>query len=232
MIPGLAAGGYRVIVPDMLGFGNSDNPRGYELYEEGQHARRLLQLMDHLSVANWTHVLHDAGGLWTWELLSQSPNRIDRLVILNTLLLEAGFNPPMRMDKGIIARLSMSMYRFKPSSTMLLKNLFKMGLQHGKLDNREWEGYQKPMLEGKTHSMYYFFTQTCNKLPDYGPLFSQLHIPVMVIWGKNDPMLRWEPQKEMVMDAFRLSEKDVHSVDGKHFIQEDFPDEINRLILA
>ena len=65
----LVAGGYRVIAPDMLGFGSSDSPKGYEIYSEEKHAQRLLELMDHLAINSWTHVMHDAGGLWTWELM-------------------------------------------------------------------------------------------------------------------------------------------------------------------
>jgi len=62
---------YRVIVPDMLGFGSSDSPKGYEIYEPKEHALRLIALMDSLNIKEWTHVFHDAGGLWTWELLKK-----------------------------------------------------------------------------------------------------------------------------------------------------------------
>lgn len=55
----------RVIAPDILGFGNSDSPKGYEVYSEENHALRLLDLMTSLNINNWTHVMHDASGLWT-----------------------------------------------------------------------------------------------------------------------------------------------------------------------
>ena len=42
--------GYRVIVPDMLGFGNSDSPNGYDIYSEENHAQRILDLMDSLQI--------------------------------------------------------------------------------------------------------------------------------------------------------------------------------------
>jgi pimeloyl-ACP methyl ester carboxylesterase len=45
MIDGLVEEGYRVIAPDMLGFGNSDNPDGYELYNAKQHGKRILLLL-------------------------------------------------------------------------------------------------------------------------------------------------------------------------------------------
>ena len=48
MIDPLVNAGYRVIAPDMLGFGNSDSPEGYEIYSEEMHAQRLLELMNAL----------------------------------------------------------------------------------------------------------------------------------------------------------------------------------------
>ena len=48
MIDGLVQAGFRVVAPDMLGFGNSANPTGYEIYSQKQHAKRILELMDFL----------------------------------------------------------------------------------------------------------------------------------------------------------------------------------------
>jgi len=81
LIDPLVASGYRVIAPDMLGFGNSANPKGYTIYDKKEHARRILGLMEHLKINNWHHVMHDAGGLWTWELFKQAPSKISKLTI-------------------------------------------------------------------------------------------------------------------------------------------------------
>ena len=110
MITPLVDEGYRVIVPDMLGFGGSDSPKGYEIYSEPNQAQRLLDLMDSLMLKNWTHVFHDAGGLWTWELLKKQPNRINRLIILNTIIYKEGFKPPMRFGRNFITKGIMTLY--------------------------------------------------------------------------------------------------------------------------
>ena len=92
---------YRVIVPDMLGFGSSDSPKGYDIYSPQEHAKRLLELMSSLKIESWNHVFHDAGGLWTWELMKTASEKIKALIILNTIIFEEGFNPPIRFKKGI-----------------------------------------------------------------------------------------------------------------------------------
>ena len=137
MIDPLVAAGYRVIAPDMLGFGSSDSPKGYEIYSEHMHAARLLALMDHLKIESWTHVMHDAGGLWTWDLLGSQANRVDNLVILNTIILEEGFVPPIRFKPGFIAKTAMWGYRNGITTNIMLKGLFKAGLKENNLNKED-----------------------------------------------------------------------------------------------
>jgi len=214
---------YRVIVPDMLGFGSSDSPKGYEVYSEENHANRLLALMDSLGIQNWSHVMHDAGGLWTWELIEKDPTRIENLIILNSIIYEEGFDPPIRMEKGFFARTAMWAYRNGITTNMMLNNLFKSGLIENNLNKKDVEGYKKPLREGKTKAMYYFFTQTCNALPDYSNTLQNLKIPVAVIWGAEDEFLLWEPQQKRVTSDLNIKEEDTHLIKAKHFIQEEKP---------
>lgn len=231
MIDGLVDGGYRVIAPDMLGFGNSDNPKGYEIYNGANHATRLLALMEHLEINSWTHVMHDAGGLWTWEMLKQNPKSVDNLIIFNSIIYEDGFHPPMRMKSGLFAKIAMWGYNNGITTRTLLNKLMKMGLNEDNLTKHDIEGYKKPLLENKTKAMYYFFTQTCNALPEYSEVLTNLDVPVMVIWGKNDEMLQWIPQSEQVQKDLNIDDQNIHLIDAKHFIQEEKPQEINQLIL-
>jgi haloalkane dehalogenase len=68
MIDGTVSKGYRVIAPDVHGFGNSDSPDGYEIYSVKQDGKRILELMNYLDINKWFHVTPDAGELWTWAL--------------------------------------------------------------------------------------------------------------------------------------------------------------------
>jgi len=231
MIDGLVDSGYRVIAPDMLGFGNSDSPKGYEIYSGDKHADRLLALMNHLRIETWSHAMHDAGGLWTWEMLQKSPEKVEKLIVFNSIIYEDGFHPPMRMKPGMFAKIAMWGYNNGITTKTLLNKLFDMGLNEDDLTKADVEGYKKPLLENKTKAMYYFFTQTCNDLPKYEEVLQNLDIPVMVIWGKNDEMLQWLPQSEQVKKDLKINDNDVDLIDAKHFIQEEKPNEINELII-
>jgi len=231
MIDPIADKGYRVIAPDMLGFGSSDSPKGYDLYDAEQHAKRLTALMAHLNVDSWTHVMHDAGGIWTWETFIKNPVKIEKLVILNSIIYEEGFEPPIRMKRGVFTKISMWMYKNGITTKLLLNQLFKVGLMENNLTKAEIEGYKRPLREGKTNGMYNFFSKTCQELPDYSPVLKEkVDIPVAVIWGKHDEMLLWTPLADRVITDLNIAASDVHILDAKHFIQEEMPDEIVELI--
>ncbi len=231
MIDSLVGKGYRIIVPDMLGFGSSDSPKGYDLYSPEAHCKRLIALMDSLGIKNWTHVFHDVGGLWTWELFKMAPDRIQKLVVLNSIIYEQGFDPPMRFKKGGFTKLSMSFYSNKLTNKTIMKKLFKNALIKNNLTANEIEGYKKPLLEGKTNSLYTFFSSTCNALPNYKETIKAIDIPTMVIWGKHDKMLRWTPMAEEVITDLKIKPENVHIIDAKHYIQEESTNEVLSYIL-
>ena len=125
----------------------------------------------------------------------------------------------------------MWMYRNGITTNLLLNGLFKSGLKENNLTKTEIEGYKKPLRNGKTKAMYYFFSKTCNDLPNNDNLIKTLKMPVSVIWGKHDTMLQIEPQKEMLKKALNINDADIHLIDAKHFIQEEKPKEINDIII-
>ena len=230
MIDSLVHAGHRVIAPDMLGFGNSDSPKGYEIYHEKNHAKRLLNLMNHLKIETWSHVFHDAGGLWTWELIKIAPNRISTLIILNTIIYKEGFNPPIKMKEGNIAKFSMWMYKNGVTTNLLLKKLFKVGLLNSKImTENDIEGYKTPLKEGKTRAMYYFFTQTCHNMPNNDTLLSSIKIPSFIIWGEHDEMLQIKPQIDKMKSNMNI--KESHFIEARHFIQEEKPQLVSSLII-
>ncbi len=77
---------YRCIVPDHIGMGLSDKPDD-ETYNFtlDQRTDDLESLLDHLGITeNITLVVHDWGGMIGMAYATRHPERIKRLVILNT----------------------------------------------------------------------------------------------------------------------------------------------------
>jgi haloalkane dehalogenase len=83
MIPPLA-GVARVVAPDYFGFGRSDKPTRIEDYSYDLHYSSIERLTDALDLREATVVVHDWGGPVGLRLAVERPDRVTRLVILNT----------------------------------------------------------------------------------------------------------------------------------------------------
>jgi haloalkane dehalogenase len=83
MIPALSAVG-RTIVPDYFGFGRSDKPTRIEDYSYDFHYGSIERIAEELDLRDTTVVVHDWGGPIGLRLAVEHPDRVGRLVILNT----------------------------------------------------------------------------------------------------------------------------------------------------
>ncbi|WP_100656981.1 haloalkane dehalogenase [Alteromonas flava] len=93
MIRPLVAAGYRVIVPDLIGFGRSDKPTQRADYTYQRHLDWLQQLLDILELGDITLVCQDWGGLLGLRMVGEQPGRFKRVVASNTML-PTGDHPP------------------------------------------------------------------------------------------------------------------------------------------
>jgi len=84
MIPVFTAAGHRVVAPDLLGFGRSDKPVDDALYTFDFHRGMLLRFIEALDLRRVTLVVQDWGGLLGLTLPMEFPDRIDRLIVMNT----------------------------------------------------------------------------------------------------------------------------------------------------
>lgn len=84
MIPVFTAAGHRVIAPDFFGFGRSDKPAEDETYTFHWHRNALLRFFEHVDLANVCLVVQDWGGVLGLTLPQDYPDRITRLVVMNT----------------------------------------------------------------------------------------------------------------------------------------------------
>jgi haloalkane dehalogenase len=85
MIPVLTGAGYRVVAPDLIGFGRSDKPAEQTDYTYARHVEWLRSvLFDVLDLTGITLVGQDWGGLLGLRLVAEHPDRFARVVAANT----------------------------------------------------------------------------------------------------------------------------------------------------
>jgi len=75
---------FRVIVPDHMGFGKSETPLDRE-YTLRSHTENLSRLIESLDLENITFVMQDWGGPIGTAYTVRNPERVSRLVYMNTL---------------------------------------------------------------------------------------------------------------------------------------------------
>jgi len=84
MIPVFTEAGYRVVVPDMVGFGKSDKFESKYNYSYQLHIEVMKELVRRLDLKNATHFGQDWGGLVGLRVVAEMPNRFSQVVVSNT----------------------------------------------------------------------------------------------------------------------------------------------------
>lgn len=233
-------GRYRTIVPDHIGCGRSDKPDDsrYE-YTLQSRARDLGKLIDSLGVEKVTLVLHDWGGMIGMTWATQNPDRVERLVLLNT----SAF--PLPETKGFPFQIALA--RTPALGTVLVRgfNAFAKGavkhcVTRTKMSPEVAAGYLEPydswenriavqrFVEDipltKAHPTWALINQTADKLRD-------LHgIPMLLIWGMKDFVFDVHFLDEWIR---RFPDAEVHRFDDAgHYILEDAPEDVIPLVGA
>ena len=85
-IPPIVAAGYRCIAPDHAGCGRSDKPTDPVWYTLDNHVAITESLLEDLDLRDVTLVVHDWGGAIGLTLAAARPDRITKLVVLDTVL--------------------------------------------------------------------------------------------------------------------------------------------------
>ena len=84
MIPVLTEAGYRVVVPDMVGFGKSDKFESKHDYSYKHHVDVMKEFVERLDLENTTHFGQDWGGLVGLRVVAEMPDRFEQVVVSNT----------------------------------------------------------------------------------------------------------------------------------------------------
>ena len=99
VIKTLNEAGYRVVVPDQIGFGKSSKPTG-ELHFDTL-ARNTIALLDHLQIAKFDIVAHSMGGMLGVRITRAYPDRVSHLLLAAPIGLEdyRFYVPPTPTEK-------------------------------------------------------------------------------------------------------------------------------------
>ena len=94
MIPPLAAAGFRVIAPDLIGFGKSDKPVSIDDYSYLGHVNWMTKFVDKLDLDGITLFCQDWGSLIGLRVAAENSHRFARIAVGNGALPTGDGEPP------------------------------------------------------------------------------------------------------------------------------------------
>jgi haloalkane dehalogenase len=219
VIPPVREAGYRCIAPDLAGFGRSDKPTDLGWYSYDRHTAMTATLLEDLDLRGATVVVHDWGGPIGLRLAVEHPERIERIVILDTGL----FTGHQRMTDAWVA------FRDFVERTEDLPVGF---LVRGACKNDPGEeviaAYDAPYPDAASKAGARAFPLMIPRSPDAPGAAAGQRVqdtlredrrPSLILWADSDPIL-----------PFKLGERFAAAIEGPapraiedagHFLQED-----------
>ena len=224
-IPALVAAGYRVIAPDIRGFGESKAPKGKGSYLVENFVSDLLALLDTLEIDKVRLVSHDWGAVIGWAFSIAHPQRVDRLVAMSV-------GHPAAYPRGGLAQKLKGYYVLicgSPLGERFMKlfdwRMFRLVLNYPP----EVPHWQAEMSRpGRLYAGIGIYRDNLRLvLPHKYP---KVTVPVMGIWSSGDHALS---RKQMFISGEYVDAPwRYEQVDGaSHWLQLDAPDKINALLL-
>jgi pimeloyl-ACP methyl ester carboxylesterase len=240
----LAAAGFRVIAPDLRGFGDAPRPADPKEYGLSIVINDLLGILDALGIQRVQLVAHDWGAAAGWMFAAVRPDRVSRYVALSVgapggrttieqrekswyiaFFRQAGVaeNQLMRDDWQLFrqwARNPVDIERY-------IKNLSRPGALTAGLNWYRAAGSQP--IAGASDAARGTGGQGTGATGTTGP--ARVTVPVLGIWSDGDAYLTELPMKtsgERIAGPYRYEKISKAS----HWFMLEKPAELNRLLLS
>jgi len=224
-IPALTGAGFRVIAPDLRGFGQSDKPQEVEAYRMHLLVRDVNSIMDAVGVERAHVVGHDWGASLAWAFAGSLPGRAHRLVAMAVGHPRAFVRAMVTGSQGLRAWY-MGFFRIPGFSERLISRngfaLFRRGFRSPDID-RNVEALSEPGALTAGLNWY-----RANVRFTRSPRLPNVAAPTMGIWGSKDVALTEQQMRrsgEFVDGPFRYER-----IEAGHWMQLTRPDQVNALL--
>lgn len=237
----LVAAGYRVIVPDMIGFGLSEKPTSEHAHTLDGHIANLTGLLRQLDLTGITMVCHDWGGPTGLGSALSNLQRIKALVVMSTW---AWPLPPAEFHTRVFPWRLMHAPLVGPYLLGRHSALAGRGIYLSVVDRDGFRAdaqiaYEAVLPDPATRLLTWVWPRwiplddTARALHRFEWLereLSRSRLPTLIVWGREDEVF------DAVTFAARFKTLLPHAegpvmVTGRHFLQEDSGPEIAAAII-
>jgi len=216
--------GYDAVAVDWLGFGQSDKPAGFD-YTPGGYTQALTKFLDELSLnkpiilCTQGYILGQYGVLWATE----NPERIEKLVILNTPLgMKSKLVDPLGSYKGFLKGFA---FGKQPDAGM-----FHAGGGPYAFNFTDYKNLNGPYQENEDARVA--FEAIMEEL-DWNKLLTRVSIayegfrkPAVITWGTDDKYLELDSVLEWLETKPTTTKLFGFPATMGHFPQIDYPEQL------
>jgi pimeloyl-ACP methyl ester carboxylesterase len=229
-VPALVEAGFRVLAPDLRGYGESDRPKEVEAYAVRHSVADAVAILDELEIERAHIVGHDWGAGVAWALAAFVPARVDRLVVLSV------GHPNMYREPSLEQRQKgwyQLLFQFDGVAEELVRRddwklLREMLDGTGDVD-RYVADLARPGALTAAMNWYRANATPAQELERTRP-FPAIVAPTMGLWSSGDSYLTEgsvQGSAEHVTGPWRYERIEGAS----HWLQLDAPDRVNELLL-
>jgi haloalkane dehalogenase len=219
------SGRFRIIAPDLLGFGETVGPaRGASFTEQAEMLRRFI---DRVVPGPFSLVVHDWGGPIGVGAAADRFEDIRGLVLMNTTVLE-DFKPPLYWKLFVNSPPGKILMTHTNLVSWFLPTMMQAARSADPGD------YYRLRLEKADARQAVLALE---RLTGYRPLMEKvrtnldrLRAPTLIVWGRPDPYFS---SKDLERLTRRFPDAAVKEIPGAgHFPQEDAPEEVTAALEA
>jgi pimeloyl-ACP methyl ester carboxylesterase len=226
-IPVLAANGYRVIVPDLRGFGRSDRPDDVASYALRTIVADVTALLDALDIGSAYVVGHDWGAAVAWLTAILHPDRVGKLVVISV---------PHLLAPPTLRQYEMGWYQlFFQFAGIAEENIrhddwaWLRMFSRGDGDIAQWtQDLSRP--GALTAALNWYRANLAPRAPGTPPKLPDVQAPTLAIWSEGDHYLdgeRVRASSAYVAGPWRYEQLP----DVSHWIPVDAPGRLSDLLL-
>lgn len=243
MIPPLVAAGYRVIAPDLIGFGKSDKPMNSDTHTYANHVKWMQSFVEQLGIKHASAFMQDWGGMIGLRVLAQNPDWLDRLVVSNTALAQMSglekFMVPkvLKLLAALAGKPSLAQFRskinygnwagyFRHANKLELGQIIQT-LTTRQLSEEEVFAYDAPFPNAEYYAaprkMPAIVASQLNEVNADWQKLKQWPKPVLTLFSDKDPFLAERDYDKKFQQNFSGAQGQPHSTinNASHFLQED-----------
>jgi pimeloyl-ACP methyl ester carboxylesterase len=213
---------YRKVLPAGL----AERPDDFDYSWTGL-GRWMHAAVDALGLDRFHLVVHDIGGPIGFELAAAEPARLLSLTLLNTVVAVETFHRPWVMEPFVHRHLGRPWLESLRIPGVFVSLMRAMGVSR-RVPAAEIACYV-PLLFGDDDGRAFLKIMrgsetTRDKQHRYVAAVRNPYCPVQIVWGARDRAMSWRQNGVQAQLAAGLD--DAVLLPGKHFLQEDFADDI------